>query len=307
MPKKEYLITNSTGADQRLDLFLADKIKGLSRSRIQKLIEAGNVTINGQILKSSHKLKIGESVKLEYDLTRPKKIQPENIPVDIIYMDSQIIVIDKNSGMVVHPGAGVREGTLAHALLYHFPDLVGVGPEERPGIVHRLDKETSGVMVLARSQNAYQSLKRQFKKREVEKLYIGLVWGRTPKEEGIITWGVGRHPKHGERISIKTRKPRSAETRYSILKKGEEFTLLEIRPITGRTHQIRVHLAAAGHPLVGDRKYGRKKGKIRGLRLFLHASRLRLTHPETGEKVEFFSPLPSDLKDFLDTQIQQKN
>lgn len=307
MPKKDYLVKPSSGANQRLDLFLADKIKDLSRSRIQKLIEGGNVTVNGQISKSSHKLNVGERVRLEYELARAKKILPEDIPIDVLYVDSHIIAIDKASGIVVHPGAGVREGTLVNALLYHFPDLKDIGPEERPGIVHRLDKETSGVMVLARSQEAYQSLKHQFKKRKVEKIYVGLVWGQMPEEQGKITWAVGRHPKHGERISIKTKKPRPADTRYSVLKGWKTFTLLEIRPITGRTHQIRVHLAAAGHPLVGDKRYGRRKGKIPGVRLFLHASCLRLIHPETGERVEFSSPLPSDLKDFLDAQTQQKD
>jgi len=307
VPKKEFLTTPSSGADQRLDLFLADIIKVLSRSQIQKLIEEGRVKINGQIQKSSHKLKVGDKVEIEYDLAVPEEIQPEKIPLDVLHKDDHLIVIVKPSGMVVHPGAGVRERTLVNALLYHFPDLEGVGPKERPGIVHRLDKETSGVMIIARSQMAYQSLRHQFRRREVEKIYIGLVWRRMPQAKGKITWAVGRHPRRGERFSIKTKKPRQAETRYSILKQRGEFTLLEIKPITGRTHQIRVHLAAAGHPLVGDRRYGGHKGKFRGLRLFLHAACLSLTHPETGKKIAFSSPLPSELKNFLDDQFQNSD
>ncbi len=300
MPKKEFSVTSSSGADQRLDLFIADRIKTLSRSQIQKLIESQRVRINDQSQKSSHKLRVGDKVEIEYDLIRPEKIQPEKIPIDVIHEDDHIILIDKPSGMVVHPGAGLKKGTLVNALLFHFPDLESVGPEERPGVVHRLDKETSGLMVIARSQMAYKSLRSQFRKREIEKTYIGLIWGRMPQPKGKITWAVGRHPKHGERVSIKTKKPRQAETRYSLLKEMEEFSLLEIKPITGRTHQIRVHLAAAGHPLVGDKRYGGKKKKFRDIRLFLHACSLRLTHPETRKKIEFSSPLPSDLRCFLD-------
>jgi 23S rRNA pseudouridine1911/1915/1917 synthase len=202
--------------------------------------------------------------------------------------------------MVVHPGAGNRRGTLVNALLFHFPQLKGIGPEERSGIVHRLDKETSGVMVIAKTMKAYQELQQQFKKRQVNKVYLGLVWGKMPEKEGVIDWAIGRHVKHGERISVKTKKPRAAETNYSVREEIGNFTLLEIRPITGRTHQIRVHCAAAGHPLVGDARYGRLKSKPKCPRFFLHASCLSFLHPETGERVEFTSPFPKDLKEFLE-------
>ena len=303
MPKKEILITHSSGVNKRLDIFLSEKIKDLSRSQIKKLVEEDSIKINGQTRKPSYKLKVGDRVRIEYDLPRHQKIKPENIPIDILYKDEHIAVIHKPSGMVVHPGAGVRGETLVNALLHHFPDISEIGPEERPGIVHRLDKESSGVMVVARSLKAYRSLQRQFKQKEVEKQYIGLVWGRMAQKKGEITWSIGRHPKHGERISIKTKKPRSAETRYSVLREYEESTLLEIQPITGRTHQIRVHMAAAGHPIIGDNRYGRRKGKIRSTRLFLHACSLKFMHPETKEKVEFSSPLPQDLENILDKQI----
>lgn len=304
MPEKEFLVTPLNGVNQRLDLFLAKKIKDLSRSQIQKLVEEGSIKINSQIRKSSYKLKVEDRVKIEYDLPLPQKIQPENIPIKVLYCDDHILVIDKLSGMVVHPGVGVRRGTLVNALLHHFPDLSKIGPEERPGIVHRLDKETSGVMVVARSLKAFRSLQGQFVQKHVEKLYLGLVWGKMAQQKGNITWPVGRHPKHGERISVKTKKPHTAETRYSVLKEYGKSTLLEVQPITGRTHQIRVHLAASGHPIVGDSRYGRRKRKIRSPRLFLHAFSLKFIHPEKGEKVEFSSPLPPDLKNYLDMGLK---
>jgi len=222
------------------------------------------------------------------------------LPLEIIYKDKHFLVIDKPSGMVVHPGAGNRRGTLVNALIFHFPQLKSVGPEERPGIVHRLDKETSGVMVVAKTFEAYKALQQQFKRREVKKVYLGLVWGRMAEKQGKIHWALGRHVKHGEKISVKTKKPRSAETHYCVQEEIGDFTLLEIRPITGRTHQIRVHLAASGHPLVGDARYGRRKSKTKCPRLFLHASCLSFLHPVRQERMEFTSPMPEDLKEFLE-------
>ena len=300
MPKKEFLATPLSGINQRLDVFLSERISELTRSQIQKMIEAKRVRVNGVVSKSNHRLKEGERVEIEYELPEPERIQPEDIPLDMVYSDNTILVVEKPSGMVVHPGAGNRTHTLVNALLFHFPDIEIVGPEERAGIVHRLDKETSGLMVIARNGNAYSQLQRQFKRREVEKLYLGLVWGKMPEKKGEFTWPIGRHVKHGERISVSTKKPKDALTQYSVQKEYEEFTLLEIRPLTGRTHQIRVHLAASGHPLVGDTRYGRRKTKIRVTRLFLHASWLSFMHPETEQRIEFSSPMPKDLKDYLD-------
>ena len=300
MPKKEFLAIPSSGLDQRLDVYLSEKIKELSRSQIQKLIEAKRVWVNGFTGKSNHRLKEGERVEIEYELPEPEGIQPEDIPLDIIYNDSALLVVNKPSGMVVHPGAGNRTRTLVNALLFHFPDIGRVGPEERAGIVHRLDKETSGLIVIARNSTAYSQLQRKFKQREVEKIYLGLVWGKMPEKEGEFSWAIGRHMKHGERISVSTKRPKEALTRYSVQKEYQEFTLLEIRPLTGRTHQIRVHLAASGHPLVGDTRYGRRNSKIHAPRLFLHASGLSFRHPETEERMEFSSPMPKVLKDFLD-------
>lgn len=299
MPKKTFSITLLSGKNQRLDIFLAERIGELSRSQVKKLVEGQKIRVDGNLRKSSYKLNEGERVEIDYELPKVEKIAPENIPLKFIYSDEHIGIIDKPSGLVVHPGAGSRQSTLVNALLFHFPDIERVGPEDRPGIVHRLDKETSGLIVVARTLKSFSELQRQFKAREVEKLYQGLVWGKISKPEGRINWAIGRHVRHGERMSIKTKKPREAVTLYTVLKKFKEFTLLEIKPITGRTHQIRVHFSAAGHPIVGDTRYGRRKTKILCPRLFLHAFRLAFFHPESNEKVEFSSPLPDDLKNFL--------
>jgi 23S rRNA pseudouridine1911/1915/1917 synthase len=300
VPKREFLISSFSGSNQRLDVFLSEKIRELTRSQVQRFIEERRVRVDGKARKSSYKLKSREKVEVEYELEKPQEIQPEKIPLEVLYSDSHLAIIEKPAGLVVHPGAGRRHHTLINALLYRFPDLKEIGPEERPGIVHRLDKDTSGLMVVARSQKAYELLQQQFRKKEVEKTYLGLVRGRMPAKKGKISWPLGRHVKHGERISVRTKKPREAETYYSVQKEYEEFSLLEIKPITGRTHQIRVHLAASGHPLAGDTLYGGRKSKPSIPRLFLHASCLSFIHPETKKRVEFSSSLPPGLKKNLD-------
>lgn len=300
MFKKEFLVYSRSTINQRLDVFLSEKIKDLSRSQLQRLVDKESVKVNGEFKKSSYKLKAGDRIEIEFELPGPLEIQAEDIALEMLYSDGHLVVINKPSGMVVHPGAGIRCGTLVNALLFHFPDVKNIGPEERPGIVHRLDKEASGVMVVARSEKAYRELQRQFRKREVGKVYMGLVWGRMKDKEGRIDWPIGRHPKLGQRISVKTKKPKSAETHYSVLKEFQDSTLLEIKPITGRTHQIRVHFSAAGHPLVGDKRYGIRMSKIKFPRLFLHAYRLEFNHPETGKRMEFHSPLPEELKKILE-------
>ena len=296
---REFIVTPEYGENLRLDRFLSEQLEGWSRAQVQGLIAEGRALVDGLQRRSSYKLKVNERIEVDDVLPSKNLLVPENIPLAVIYEDDHLIIIDKSSGMVVHPGAGRQTNTLANALLFHFPEIEGLGPKEKPGIVHRLDKETSGVILVARTPTAYQELLRQFKEREVEKCYIALVWGKMPRKEGTITWAIGRHTKHGERMSVKTNKPRVAETRYRVKKSHEEFTLLDIRPITGRTHQIRVHLAASGHPVVGDSRYGRKKKQSGCPRLFLHAHRLAFTHPSSGEKVSFQSPLPSNLIHFL--------
>jgi 23S rRNA pseudouridine1911/1915/1917 synthase len=297
---REFVVPPEYGENQRLDVFLSEKLDGWSRAQVQRLISEGRALVDGIRRRSSYRLKVNARIEVDDTLTKADFLKPQSIPLAIIHEDEHMIVIDKSSGMVVHPGAGRQTNTLANALLFRFPEIEGIGPEEKPGIVHRLDKETSGVILVARTKMAYQELQRQFKAREVEKLYIGLVWGKMPQEEGKITWAIGRHRRHGERMSVKTNKPRIAETRYRVKKPFGEFTLLEIRPITGRTHQIRVHLAASGHPVAGDSRYGRKKGTSGCPRLFLHAHLLTFTHPSSGERVSFQSPLPFDLTQFLE-------
>lgn len=299
MPKKEFLIFALSGMNQRLDVFLSQRIRELTRSQIQKLIQEERVKVSGNPKKANYRLKAGERVEVEYEDTVSREIEPEDIPLNILYCDDQVVVLIKPAGMVVHPGAGVQHHTLVNVLLFYFPELKGIGPEQRPGIVHRLDKETSGLMVAARTIAACRDLQQQFKRRVVDKVYTGLVWGKMPEKMGEISWPIGRHVKHGERISIRTRKPKEALTLYSVQKEFKDMTLLEIRPVTGRTHQIRVHLAASGHPVVGDRRYGRRRTKEDPPRLFLHATSLSFLHPGSQKKMAFFCPLPEELKDYL--------
>jgi 23S rRNA pseudouridine1911/1915/1917 synthase len=291
---------------ERLDVFLSQRIKRLTRSQIQKKIEESLVKVNGIPRKSSYRLQEGDLVEFDFEYPEKESLQPEDIPVKTLYHDEHVIVLEKPSGMTVHPGSGCRNKTLVNALLHHFPGIADIGPEMRPGIVHRLDKETSGLMVAARSLKAYDELRRQFKQRLVEKFYVGLVWGNVSKQSGVIDWAVGRHVKHGERMSVKTKKPRAAETRFQVLGKNQKYTFLEIKPITGRTHQIRVHFAASGHPIVGDPRYGKKKPDRRCPRLFLHAARLVFFHPESKERMDFVSPLPDDLEMFLAMETSLK-
>jgi len=297
--EKEFLIKPSRGENQRLDVFLSESIKGLSRSQLKGLIEDGRVLINGNSRKPSYRLKENEFVQIKCENKAKDSVKPEDIALNIVYEDEHIVVLNKESGQVVHPGAGNRSHTLVNALLFRFPDITKIGPSERPGIVHRLDKETSGVMVTAKSRKAYEELKHQFRSREVSKMYIGLVWGRIKDEVGRISLPLGRHIRHRKKISVKTNKPRESETRYTVRKVYQDFSLLDICPVTGRTHQIRVHMSASGHPVVGDTKYGRKKTKVRCPRLFLHASKITFKHPETNKIVEFSAELPQELQDFL--------
>ena len=300
MPESTYHITPAHGAGRRLDVFLSAHLSELSRAQIQKLITDQKVRLNNTWTKPSHKLKEGDVVEVDaWEAIRKGAPLPENIPLDIIYSDEDVVVLNKPAGLVVHPGAGVEAGTLVNALIHHFPGIERVGHPERPGIVHRLDKETSGVMVVARTGKAYAELKRQFKAREVEKVYLGLVRGQVQVAEGRIDWALGRHPRHRQRISVRTKKPKAALTLYSVKKRFPDFTLLEIKPVTGRTHQIRVHFAASGHPIVGDPRYGGKDRRRKEQRLFLHAWRIVFTHPTAQTLLEFFAPLPSEFQDII--------
>ena len=297
---------------RRLDQFLSETGLHLSRSQAKHLIEQKHILLNQRLVKPSARLKSGDVISGTLPGPRSLSLIPEPIPLAVLYEDASIIVIDKPSGRVVHPAPGNPSGTLVNALLHHCKDLSGINGALRPGIVHRLDKETSGVMVVAKDDEAYHQLTRQFKNRGVEKVYLAIAHGNMKGSEGLIDAPIGRHPDQRKKMSIRTKRGRAALTRWKVLERLSSFTLLEIHPQTGRTHQIRVHLASMGHPLLRDPLYGRKgtSGMIDGPllrecvrrmnRQALHAHRLRFDHPRTGEKVQFVAPIPQDMRETLD-------
>src|SRR4030043_529561 len=300
------------GQGRRIDQFLSETNLQLTRSRAKKLIEEGAILLNNQKTKPSAHIKSGDLTSGALPEPEPLSLEPDPPPLPILYEDHSIIVIDKPAGMVVHPAAGNPSGTLVNALLYHFQDLSGINGVLRPGIVHRLDKDTSGVMVVAKGDEAYHHLIKQFKNRTVEKVYLAIAYGKFNQAEGLIDAAIGRHPKERKQMSTRTKKGRIAITRWKRVENLDGFSLLEIYPQTGRTHQIRVHLSSMGHPLLGDPLYGRKgrSGSIqnpvlkecvrRMTRQALHAHRLAFDHPQTGERVQFEAPLPQDMQDALE-------
>jgi 23S rRNA pseudouridine1911/1915/1917 synthase len=291
----------------RLDVFLAGRVVDWSRSQIQRLIRTGLVRVNARpARKAGETLEAGDviSVRLERQELRA---EPQNLPLDIVYEDDDLLVVNKPAGMVVHVGAGVKTGTLVNALLHHIGRLSTAGGELRPGIVHRLDRMTSGLMIVAKNDFAHQRLAAQFKARAIHKTYAALVHGRMTNERGELRRPVGRDPRRRVRMKAGGIRPREAVTRYRVLERFPQFTLLEVQPQTGRTHQIRVHLSVAGHAVVGDTLYG-APGKLRVegrevktlARNFLHASAIEFQHPRTGQQMALQAPLPGDLQDFLD-------
>ena len=292
----------------RLDLFLLGKGLGLSRTRIAKIVSEGMVLVDGQIGRAGQKIKSGQQVVIKIPAAEPYEVLPEDIPLKIVYEDEAVIVVDKPEGMVVHPAAGHYTGTLVNALLYHCHDLSGIGGVLRPGIVHRLDKETSGLLVVAKSDEAHLELAAQFGRREVRKTYQAVVFGLPKAREGRVESAVGRHPSDRKKMSTKSKRGRSAVTVWKVKESYDVASLLEVSIETGRTHQIRVHLADIGYPVVGDHVYG-KPGRLNDMKdtflraLFkrfprqaLHACRLSFRHPLTGKKMEFFSELPEDIE-----------
>ncbi len=293
----------------RLDRVLATEVAGYSRSQIQRLIEEGHVSLpRVKTAKANTAVRDGDVITIE--LPEPVAATPaaEALPLEVVYQDPDVIVVNKPAGMVVHPGAGHEGGTLVNALLHHVEDLSGIGGERRPGIVHRLDKGTSGVMVVAKNDAAHHELARQFHDREVEKVYVALAWGLVQQRKRIDI-PIGRDPVHREKISTRARRARSAVSRVTWARHIPGLSLLRIAIATGRTHQIRVHLNAIGHPIVGDALYGgihrRMPNNLRAVqqltRPFLHAERLAFSQPRTGERLEFSVPLPGDLRGVLET------
>jgi 23S rRNA pseudouridine1911/1915/1917 synthase len=293
-------------SDIRLDVFLAERLPNCSRSFAGQLIAGEHIRVNGHVRKPAYRLKAGDIVAGCIPPPRPSGFLPEPIPLHILYEDEHIVVINKPPGLVVHPAPGHFSGTLVNGLLYHCPDLAGIGDEIRPGIVHRLDKDTSGTLVAAKNAAALEHLARQFKNRSVTKDYLALVHGDMPGASGTIRLPIGRHPVDRKRMSTRAPRGREAETGWRVARRLGGFSLIELHLRTGRTHQIRVHCAAIQRPIVGDPVYGRRRAaadsaEIHALlarvrRQMLHAWRLEINHPFTRERMRFESPLPDDMK-----------
>jgi 23S rRNA pseudouridine1911/1915/1917 synthase len=295
-PEVITVTVSQSGTRMRLDRFLAEQLPQFSRSRLQQLIRNGAVTLNGQTARPSDTTRLGDMIQVVEPPAQQIESGPEAIPLDIIFEDPDLIVINKPAGLVVHPGAGHREHTLVNALLHHCPGLSQIGGKERPGIVHRLDKETSGCLVVAKNDTTHRALSDQFASRSVDKIYLALVSGKLRRMAGSIDEKIGRHPVHRQKMSVNSRRGRVAKTEYRMLSAGDEMSLVECQLHSGRTHQIRVHMHHIGHPVIGDKIYGSKKAD-KYQRQMLHAWKLGFRHPATGEWKEFEAPVPNDFRD----------
>jgi 23S rRNA pseudouridine1911/1915/1917 synthase len=309
-PSLTFSISPSNAGD-RLDAFLASQIEGWSRSRLHRLIENADVLVNGQIAKPSYKLRADDEIEVDLTVPAAAAFAPEDLPVEVIYEDEDLIVVNKPAGMIVHPGAGIESGTLANALAFHFQQLSNRAGSARPGIVHRLDKDTSGLLVVAKTEVAHEHLADQFRDREIFKSYVALVHGQVESEAGQIDQPLARDPSNRTRMAV-VRGGRPALSIYKVHKRYDRFTLLDVELKTGRTHQIRVHLAWLKHPVVGDVLYGGGRDKTvadpqiraRILKLgrhFLHAEQLGFRHPRTGERLHFKAALPAELASLLES------
>jgi 23S rRNA pseudouridine1911/1915/1917 synthase len=304
---RQKLTAASGDAGRRLDLFLAERVPELSRTRIQELVREGNVRVDGQIAKVSHRVAASETIEIEV-LPRPAlEALPEDLPLDLLYVDDDFVIVNKLAGMVVHAGAGHSRGTLVNALLHRLGNLSVAGGALRPGIVHRLDRETSGAMVVARNDRAHEHLSEQFRSRNVRKIYLALVHGKMTRDSGTITLPISRDPRRRTRMTARATKGRHARTDWRVIARLDRCTLVEAVLHTGRTHQIRAHFAAIGHPVVGDTLYGAPRVLRAGTRNlpllernFLHAARIGFSHPSNGAWVEVRAPLPRDLRVYFD-------
>jgi len=296
-----YRVDQSLG--QRLDIYLVSRLPEFSRSRLQGLIKDGFVRIDGQVItKPSRELELGEQVQLRIPPPAPVGLEGEDIQLDIVFENHDLLVVNKPAGMVVHPSPGHDRGTLVHAVLGHAPDIAGIGGEERPGIVHRLDKDTSGLIVIAKNEQAHRALQDQFRNRSVEKIYLALVDGAPPTPAGRVETPIGRNTSHRKLMGVvPLERGRQAVTEYRTLERFPAHTLLEIHPLTGRTHQIRVHLAFLGCPVVGDGVYGKRRPTLEIGRQFLHAARLKIALPGEATPRDFEARLPDDLLQVLET------
>jgi len=304
------LVVAPDEAGLRLDAWLARRLPALSRSRLQALIEAGHVRLDGAPARASARVKAGQAAVVNVPAATPAEPQPEDIPLRVVHEDAALLVVDKPAGLVVHPAAGAVSGTLVNALLARVHDLSGIGGVLRPGIVHRLDRGTSGLIVVAKDDDTHRALVRQFAGRSVEKEYLALVHGVPARGSGEITAAIGRDPVHRKRMSTRAPRGREARSSWTVAERFDGAALLRVRIHTGRTHQIRVHLASIGHPVAGDSTYGgtrtpsSRKAAARLVlasleRPALHAARLAFSHPTSGERCEFEAPLPADLEAVL--------
>lgn len=301
---EEFLISEDGGfgdaEGMRIDAFLAGQIADLSRSAVQRMIEAGDITVNKAAKKANYKLRAGDTIEVKYRPPQEIEVLPEDLPLDILYEDDDIIVVNKARGMVVHPAAGVNSGTLVNALLYHCRGgLSGINGKIRPGIVHRLDKDTSGVMVAAKNDFAHAGLAQQIGSKSAVKEYLALVHGRITEESGVINANIGRHPVDRKKMAVTPGSGKEAVTLFTVLERYKDCTYVQCRLMTGRTHQIRVHMAYIGHPLIGDPKYCAAKNKFSIKGQALHSYRLTLRHPRTGEEMVFTAPIPQDMQKLL--------
>jgi 23S rRNA pseudouridine1911/1915/1917 synthase len=301
--RTENFIVEKSLPSARLDKFLREKFPAVSRGTLQRLIEEGHIRVNGKSIKPTHKPHAGEKIEVHWPEAKPAEAQPEKIPLDILFEDKSLLVVNKPAGLVVHPAAGHEEHTLVNALLHHCQgSLSGIGGVARPGIVHRLDKETSGCLVVAKNDETHLVLSEQFAAREVKKIYHAIVCGEVPHESGEIRAAIARHPTHRKRMAVRDDSAsRAAHTSYKILERLYAATLMEAQIHTGRTHQVRVHFQYIGHPLVGDDTYGaRQNARLKELtnyaapRVMLHACELSFIHPRTKKPVKFEAPLPED-------------
>ena len=293
-------------AGERLDVFLARRCPEMSRSHVQKIIAADGVRVNGRPQKARYLLQAGDEVAFLPPCPASSDVSPEDIPLDILYEDKDVIVLDKARGMVVHPAAGNFRGTLVNALLAHCGDLSGINGTLRPGIVHRLDKDTSGVMIAAKNDVAHRDLAEQIQTKAAQRIYLTLVDGNIEEPEGIIHGAIGRSLKDRQKMAVVSQNGKAATTKFRVLERFGAYTLLSCQLLTGRTHQIRVHMAYIGHPVTGDPKYGRGKGRFSICGQALHSQTLTFRHPATGERMTFTAPLPMDMEEILASLRQGK-
>ncbi|MFQ8705377.1 MAG: RluA family pseudouridine synthase [Thomasclavelia sp.] len=283
----------------RLDKVISLNMKDLSRTMIQEMISKGLVSVNGKVAKASYKTKLNDEIEITIEDNTELDVEPENIPLKIVYEDRDVIVVDKPTGMIVHPSPGIIKGTLVNALLYHCKDLSGINGVNRPGIVHRIDKETSGLLMIAKNDAAHRSLSNQLKTHSVTRRYVALVHGVIPHVQGKIDAPIGRNPNDRQSMTVTRNNSKNAVTNFTVIKRYKSMSLIECRLETGRTHQIRVHMSYIGYPVYGDPKYGRRKDDFT-YGQFLHAKKLGFIHPVTQKYMEFESELPDYFKTKLD-------